>query len=200
MVSEGWTSPLPRVAAGYARSWGAMKLRWPELGSMLGAVRSLVLHCPQRSERSQLRLGQAPDARDIQSLVGAVAAQRAERLAALQVPERDGPVIPATGQRAPIGTHLERVHRPLMGFSHPYALPAVNIPPAQPAITASTDHQLSTRSPGQRRDHTRMPRQGATPCLPGRVALPAVCIPHHQLPTVPAAAARGQPGAIRAPG
>ncbi len=86
-----------------------MKLRWPELGSMLGAVRSLVLHCPQRSERSQLRLGQAPDARDIQSLVGAVAAQRAERLATVQIPEHNGSIIPAARQSAAIRTHFERL-------------------------------------------------------------------------------------------
>src|SRR5256885_13553844 len=128
MVSEGWTSPLPRVAAGYARSWGAMKLRWPELESMLGAV------------RSQLRLGQAPDARDIQSLVGAVAAQRAERLTTLQVPECNDPVIATTGQCAAIGTHLERLHHPPMRFLHPHALPTLHLPPAQPAITASTHH------------------------------------------------------------
>src|SRR2546430_2677931 len=52
-----------------------------------------------------------------------------------------------------------------------------------------------------------MPRQGAIACItsppervPGRVALPAVGIPHHQLPTVLAAATRAQPGAIGAPG
>src|SRR5436309_8813984 len=103
MVSEGWTSPLPRVATGYARSWGAMKLRWPELGSMRGAVRSLVLHCPQRTQRGLLRLGQAPDARDIESLVGSIPPQRLEMLATLEIPEHNGPIIPATGQPAPIG-------------------------------------------------------------------------------------------------
>src|SRR6266849_5515195 len=90
-------APLPRVAAGTRSLMGAMKPRRPELGSMLGAVSSPVLHCPQRTQRCLLRLGQAPDARDIEALVGPVAAQRAERLATLEVPERDGPVIPATG-------------------------------------------------------------------------------------------------------
>src|SRR3989442_1663024 len=162
-VAPGWTSPSPPlVVAGGPRCWP----RRPELGSVLGAVPGSILHCPQRTQRGLLRLGQAPDTRDIQSLVGAVAAQRAERLTTLQVPERNDPVIPTTGQRAPIGTHLERLHHPPMRFLHPHALPTLHIPPEQPAITASTDHQLSTRSPGQRRDHTRMPRQGATPCLP----------------------------------
>src|SRR3989442_15703793 len=130
-----------------------MKLRWPELGSMLGAVRNLVLHCPQGTQRGLLRLGQAPDARDIEALVGPVAAQCAAMLTALQGPERDGPIIPATGQNAPIGTHLERLDCPLMRFSHQHALPAVHLPPAQPTITASTEQQLSTGSPGQRRGH-----------------------------------------------
>src|SRR6202165_2147258 len=97
-------------------------------------------------------------------------------LATLQVPERDGPVIPATSQKPPIGTHLERLHRPLMRFSLPHALQARHLPPAQHPVTASTDQQFSTESPGQRRDHPRMPLKGALPCitspperLPGRV-------------------------------
>src|SRR5947208_1101772 len=57
-----------------------------------------LFHRPQRTQRRLLRLGQAPDPRDIEPLVGAVASQRAERLATLEVPERDGPVIPATGK------------------------------------------------------------------------------------------------------
>src|SRR5258708_13114055 len=70
-------------------------------------------------------------------------------LATLEVPEPDRSVIAATGQQAFIGTDLEGLHRPLMGFSHPYALPAVNIPPAQSAITASTEQPCPTRVPGQ---------------------------------------------------
>src|SRR5712692_4130689 len=132
---------------------------------MLGAVRSPVLHCPQGAQRGLLRLGQAPDACDIEPLVGPVASQRAERLATLQVPERNDSVIPTTGQNAAIGTHLERLDRPLMSFSHPHALPALPLPPAHPAVTTSTEHQLSTRSPGQRRDHPGMPRQGAIACI-----------------------------------
>src|SRR5260221_6528119 len=124
-------------------------------------------------------------------------------LATLQVPERDSPIIPATGQSAAIGTHLERLDGPLMRFSHPHAFPAVHLPPAHHPVTASSKHQLSTGSPGQRRDHPRMPRQGAITCPPGRVALPTVGIPHEELPAVSlpvAAATRGQPGAIGAPG
>src|SRR5258706_4004361 len=71
-------------------------------------------------------------------------------LATREVPEPDRSVIAATGQQAFIGTELEGLYRPLMGFSHPYALPAVNIPPAQSAITASTEQACPTRIPGQR--------------------------------------------------
>src|SRR2546427_1781573 len=116
-----------------------------------------LLNSSQRTQGGLLRLGQSCDPSDIQALVGPVASQRAERLATVQVPERDGPIIPATGQNTPIGTHLERLDGPLMRFSHPHALPALHLPPAQPAVTASTDQQLSTGSPGQRRDHPWMP-------------------------------------------
>src|SRR5437764_14635178 len=114
-------------------------------------------------------------------------------LATMQVPEHDGPVIPATGQPAAIGTHVERLHGPLMRLLHPHTLSAVDLPPAQPAITASTDQHLPTRTPDHRKGHSGMPRQGSHP-------LPAVGIPHEQLPAVSAAAARGQPPAIGAPG
>src|SRR5438132_1255470 len=154
-----------------------------------------LLNSSQRTQGGPLRLGQSSDPSDIQALVGPVASQRAERLATVQVPERDDPVIPATGQRAAIGTHLERLDCPLMRFSLPHALPAVHLPPAHHPVTASSKHQLSTGSPGQRRDHPRMPHQGALACPPVEcrfiehvVALPAVGIPHEELPTVPAAA------------
>src|SRR6266516_3339942 len=107
---------------------------WSESGSVLDAWHRSALHRPQRTQRGLLRLGQSPDPRDIEALVGAVASQRAQMLATLEVPEHDGPVIPATGEPAPIGTHLERLHRPLMRFSLPHAHPAVHLPPAQPAV------------------------------------------------------------------
>src|SRR5437764_459339 len=68
--------------------------------------------------------------------------------APLEVPERDSPIIAATGEPAAIGAHLECMHRALMGFSHLYALPAVNIPPAQHSVTTSTDELLPTWTPG----------------------------------------------------
>src|SRR5437879_5192914 len=88
--------------------------------------------------------------------------------ATLQVPERDSPIIAATGEPAAIGAHLECMHRALMGFSHLYALPAVNIPPAQHSVTASTDELLPTWTPGHCNGHPR------TPC---RLAPQANCCP-----------------------
>ncbi len=193
-VGTGLTSTSPpRCPRRHARSCWAMKPQRLGLGSVLGAVHRSVLNCPQRMQRGLLRLGQAPDPCDIEALVGAVASQRAQMLATLQVPERDGPVIPATSQKPPIGTHLERLHCPLMRFSLPHALPTVHLPPAHPPVTASTVHQLSTESPGQCKDHPRMPFKGVH-------ALPAVGIPHEELPTVAAATTRGQPRPIRTPG
>src|SRR3989440_8214421 len=124
-------------------------------------------------------------------------------LATVQVPDRDGPVLPATGQPASIGTQLERLDGPLMRFSLPHALPAVHLPPAQPAVAASTDKPLPTRSPGHGRGYPRMPHQGAIACItsppewvPGRVALPALHLPHEEPPALSAAAPRGQPRSI----
>src|SRR5947209_5477739 len=124
-------------------------------------------------------------------------------LATLEIPEHDGPVLPAAGQPTPIGAHLERLNCPLMGFSHLYTLPALDLPPAHPPVTASTDKPLPARSPGHGRDYPRMPHQGAIACPPGRVALPALHLPHEELPALSlplAAATRGQPRSIGAEG
>src|SRR5260221_1164058 len=170
-----------------------MKVLWPELLSMREADPISVLYCSQLSERGKLGRGQAPDPSNSKALVGSVAPSSAEGLATLHVPERDGSVIAATGQCAGIGTQLERPHHALMRFLHSHALPALHIPPAQLAITASTHHPVTARSPAQRRNHPRMPRQGT-------YALPAVGVPYEELPTIAAAAARGQPPVIEAPG
>src|SRR5258708_20005832 len=123
-------------------------------------------------------------------------------LATLQVPDVDGPIIAATGQPAPIGTHLERLHGPLMRLLYPHALPTLDLPPAQPAVTVSTDQPLPTGRPGYRRDHSRMPPQGAITRPPGRVARPTMGIPHKHLPPVsrpPAARAPRYPLSLHAP-
>jgi hypothetical protein len=112
---------------------------------------------PPRLQRGLLCLGETPDARDSEALIGSIPPQRVQRLAALEVPEPDGPVIPATGQPAPIGTHLERLHGSLMRLSipvpqtgFPHTLATLHLPPAQRTITAPTDQPLPTRTPDHR--------------------------------------------------
>src|SRR6266567_5606728 len=129
---------------------------WSESGSVLDAWYRSALHRPQRTQGGLLRLGQSPDPRDIEALVGAVASQRAERRATLEVPDSDGPVLPAAGQPASIGTHLERLDCPLMRLLHPHAPPTLDLPPAYHPVTASTDHRLPARSPGHRSNRPRM--------------------------------------------
>src|SRR6266516_8153921 len=162
-------------------------------GSLLGALRGSILHGPQGPQGGDLGLGQASDARDSEPLVGPVAAQRAQSMATLEVPEPDRSVIPATGDSFAIGTDLERLHDPLMGFSHPHARSTRQVPPAQPTVTASTEQQLPDRVPGDGIDRPRQPPQGGQ-------AHPAAGLPHEELPAVLAATPGGQPRAIGAPG
>src|SRR5207237_4963488 len=119
--------------------------------------------------------------------------QCAQMLATLQVPDSDGPVLPATGEPAAIGTHLERLYCPLMRLLHPHALPTLDLPPAYHPVTASTDHQLPARTPGHRSNHPRMPYKVSH-------ARPAKGVPHHQFPAVADAGGRGKPPAIGAEG
>ena len=156
------------------------------LGRVLGTVARLVLHGPQGGD---LGLGQSSDAGDIEALVGPVAAQGVQMLATLQVPDLDGPIIAATGQPAAIGTDLERLHGPLMGFSHPDALPVLQIPPAQPAVTASTDEPIPHWIPGNCRDYLHKSLQGVE-------ALLTVRLPDEDLSTASAPTTTGQPRAI----
>ena len=164
-------------------------MRQPGLRSLPWACHSRILNCPQCTQRDLLRLGQASDPCDIQTLIWPIASQRAERLATVQVPEHDGSIIPATGQPTPIGTHLQRPDRPLMGLAHLRTLLSGELPPAQQAVAAAADQQLPTGTPGYRRDNTLVPGKGLQ-------ALPAVSIPHKQLPAFSAAATRGQPRPI----
>jgi hypothetical protein len=115
------------------------------------------LERPQGAQRRLLRLGETPDAGDSESLVGPISPQRFQRLAAPDVPEPDGPVISATGEPASIGTSLERLHSDLMRLLHPHTLATLHLPPAQPAVTASTNELLSTWSTGLGTDEGRLP-------------------------------------------
>src|SRR5690349_11618034 len=82
-------------------------------GPLLGALSGSILNGPQGPQGGDLGLGQPSNPGDIEPLVGPVAAQGAQMLATLEIPEHDGTVIPATGQLAAIGTHSDRVYRPL---------------------------------------------------------------------------------------
>src|SRR6266568_3477851 len=165
-----------------------------ELGYLLGAAAlliRLVLQGPQGAQRRLLGLGQTPDARDREALVGPVATQGAQVFAAVHIPEPDGPIIAATGDSFAIGTDLEGLHLPLMGLSHPQARSALQVPPAQSAITPSTDEPIPDRMPGDCIEHTRQPLQGGQ-------ALPTVSIPHEEFPAL-SATTGGQPPPVGAP-
>src|SRR5690242_19767980 len=84
----------------------SMQPQRPELESVLDAWHG-ALHRPQRTQRRLLRLGQALRPADIEALVGPVAPQRPQMLAAVEIPDVDGSVIAATGEPLAIGTHSE---------------------------------------------------------------------------------------------
>src|SRR5712692_9375422 len=137
------------VSCAFSRSLGGHAFRSSrghsprlELGCLREAaalLSRLVLQGPQGAQRRLLSVGQTPDARDREALVGPVATQGAQGFAAAHIPDPDGPIIAATGDSFAIGTDLEGLHLPLMGFSHPQARSALQVPPAQPAITPSTE-------------------------------------------------------------
>src|SRR5450631_590838 len=118
------------------------------------------LGCPQGIQRCLLCCGETPNSRNIDSFVGSIAPQGLEILAIVQIPEHNGSIIPTTGKLRSIGAYLDRLHCSLMRLLYPYALSAVDLPPAQHAVTASTDQHLSTRTPGHRKGHPRMPYHG----------------------------------------
>src|SRR5438477_5070485 len=140
-----------------------------------------ILNGPQGTQSGDLGLGQALDARDIEPLIGSITTHGSQVFAALHIPEPGRSVLPAAGEPAAVGTHFERPHRSLMGLLHSHALQAVHLPPAQPAVTASTDQHLPTWDPVQRRDHPRMPHKGMHRLSAVRSA---AGIPHEQLPAV----------------
>src|SRR3989440_8046989 len=196
-----WTSPgRLRYYIGSCGCPNAHEKRPHEMVLLLGAIRGSILNGPQGTQGGDLGLGQALDARDSEALIGPVTAQRAQMFATLKAPEPDRSVLPAAGEPAAVGTHFERPHRSLMGLLHQHALAARHLPPAQPAVTASTDQHLPTWDPAQRRDHPRMLHKGMH-----RLSAvgSAAGIPHEQIPAISlplAAATRGKPGAIGAPG
>src|SRR5690242_5453655 len=83
------------------------------------SVRStrIILYCSQSPQSCFLCLGHALDACDIEPLVGTVTAQRLQGFSAVQIPDPDRPIIPATSQQATIGTPLERPDGPLVSLA-----------------------------------------------------------------------------------
>src|SRR5438445_10315928 len=82
-----------------------------------------------------------------------------------------------------------------MGFSHPQARSALQVPPAQPAITPSTEQPIPDRMPGDCIEHTRQSLQGGQ-------ALPTVGIPREELPALSlplATTTGGQPPPVGTP-
>src|SRR5260221_2181130 len=185
----------PGPPASSPRSWWASQPPRLELGCLLGAAAlliRLVLQGPQGAQRRLLGPGEPPDAGDVEALVGPVATQGAQGFAAMHIPEPDGPIIAATGDSFAIGTDLEGLHLPLMGFSHEQARSARQVPPAQSAITASTEQPIPDRMPGDSIEHTRQPLQGGQ-------ALPTVGVPHEELPALSATTTGGQPPPVGTP-
>src|SRR5260370_12350068 len=192
-VDPGWIELVPPQCQRRARALLVGQLAAAARTGPPALLIRLVLHGPQGTQGGDLGLGQALDARDSEPLVGPVAAQRAQSMASLEVPEPDRSVLAATGEPAAIGTDLEPMYDPLMRFSHPHARAARQVPPAQSTVTASTDQQLPDRVPGDGIDRPHQPLQGGQ-------ALPAAGIPHDELPAVLASTPGGQLRAIGAPG
>src|SRR2546425_829446 len=163
------------------------------LWSLPGASSRRTFNRAQRAQRRLLRLGESPDPGDIESLVGSVATQRAQVVAALQIPYHDSTIISTAGQEETIRTMFERLDRALMRLSHLYALPEPQVPPAQQAIAAATDQHRSTRTPSQR-VHPR------ARLAPGMQALSTARIPDEELSTASVPATTGEPRTIRTPG
>src|SRR5436853_6159138 len=114
---------------------------------MLDAIHRNVLERPQRAHGRLLRLGHSLNPRDIKSLVGPVAPQHPQLVAALEIPYLDSTIIAATGQPPPIRTHSDPLDPTLMPLSHPPTLTALHLPPAHPPITAATGQLDAIRTP-----------------------------------------------------
>ena len=71
-------------------------------------------------------------------------------LAALQLPDIDGAIVPATGERAAIGTHLERLDCSLVRMARVHARAALDVPPAEHAVAVTADQHRAGRTPSER--------------------------------------------------
>ena len=116
---------------------------------------------------------------------------------AFQIPDHNGSVLPATGEKLSIGTHFEGSDYSLMCFFNFHAYSALYIPPAQHPIAATANQLVSTGTsprmgasaiptgpPSQRLDHTGM-------TLKGMYSYRTLNIPEEEFPTAAVATPTG---------
>src|SRR5579864_1338153 len=113
-------------------------------------------------------------------------------LAALQLPDVDSTIVPATGQRAAIGTHLERLDCPLVRPARMHALSALDVPPAEHTVAATADQHRAGWTPGERIHDLAQFAQRVQ-------ALSTVRTPDEELSTASTSATTGQARPIRTP-
>src|SRR5260370_25225658 len=118
-------------------------------------------------------------------------------LAALQLPDVDSAIVPATGQRAAIGTHLERLDCPLVRPAGVHALSSLDVPPAEHTVAATADQHRAGRTPGERiHDLAQFAQRVQELSTVGSAA----GTPDEELSTASPSATAGQARPIRAPG
>jgi hypothetical protein len=105
---------------------------------------------PKGNQRCLLSLGNTLDACDVESLVAPITPQSAQMLATREIPDGDSAIAPATGERSAIGTRLEGLDCSLVRLLPLHTLSPLDIPPAEPPVTAATDQHCAGRTPGER--------------------------------------------------
>src|SRR3989440_6243441 len=141
-------------------------------------------------------MGHAPDPCNVEPLVRPVSPQCAKMLAALQIPDVDSAIVPATGERAAIGTHLEGLDCPLVRQARVHALSALDVPPAERAVAATADQYRASRAPGERiHDLAQFAQRVQEFSTVGSAA----GTPDEELSTASTSATTGQARPIRAP-
>src|SRR5712692_1726829 len=118
-------------------------------------------------------------------------------LAALQLPDVDSAIVPATGERAAIGTHLERLDCPLVRPARVHALSALDVPPAEHTVAATADQHRTGRTPSERIHDLAQFAQGVQALS---TVGSAAGTPDEELSTASTSATTGQARPIRAPG
>src|SRR5258708_20063114 len=118
-------------------------------------------------------------------------------LGALQLPDVDAAISTGPGPRTAIGTHLERLDCPLVRPARVHALSALDVPPAEHAVAATTDQHRAGRTPGERiHDLAQFAQRVQEFSTVGSAA----GTPDEELSTASTSATTGQARPIRAPG